>query len=196
MEKHSATQTNGLKILEQGLIASQRDILKLNIINWKGLNGYWSNMADALDTISSFFVGQAHYTIIETSLRDAPNRDDFPGWSHVGNHEYYGRLYWNWFHYNHKGELHFSDSPDFYGTLRWDDNKTSCFWGDVGQVSVSAMAHTQKNMDIGDIWISILGENRQVVIEPTVSFIDIWSRHFECKPVKISYTQPSQLPLF
>jgi hypothetical protein len=151
-------------LIEQNLIESKDDIFKLDIIDW-GRCRPWENPLKALESIASFFIGHAWYTIIELDLREAPERDDWPGWNHVGNHEYYGRLYWNWFHQYQKGDLRFHDAPDFSGTLLRDDGNFSRFWGDIGRVSVRAFSDAQVNMHVEDLWISIVDEYRQVIIE-------------------------------
>jgi hypothetical protein len=163
---------------DHGLIRSEQDIMKLNIIDWKR-HDPWPDPQAAMHTIFSWFNHMAHYTIVEEDMSQCPERNDFPGWDHVGDHEAYGRLYWNWFHYWHgdHGKLHFSDSPDFQGSLTYKDNE-HLFWGDVGQCSPQAIAHTQKQMRAGDLWVSIRATNIQIIIEPTVSLIDLFSQRF------------------
>jgi hypothetical protein len=155
------------------LFKSQFDLMALNIVDWNRLNGYWDNPAEALETLSSWFVGTSYYTVVDLDITKAPERDDFPGWEHVGGHERIGKLYWNWFHASLKGKLVFSDSPDFYGEIQIGD-KIQHFWGDIGKVSPFALAQTQKSMDIGDLWISIVSTKQQVVIEPVVSLVNLW----------------------
>jgi hypothetical protein len=159
------------EILESKLIDSAEDLYRWNIIDFNRLNGYFEHSGHAMDTIFGWFNKLAHITVIDLGEKffDVPKRSDFPQWKHVGNHESVARDYWNFFkHYHNKpgNSLHFSDAPDFYGELNGQR-----FWGDIGQVSASAFALTQKQMGAHDIWISLLyaGE-MQVVIE---SFIDI-----------------------
>ena len=150
------------------------DVLSLDIIDFNRLNGHWSNSADALKTIFSWFDGMAVVTVAELqNYIKAPGRDDWPGWDHVGSHEDVGKSYWNWFWWNHpKGELYFSDAPDFYG--KFEDG--SRFWGDVGRVSASTFAYTQKMLRKHDLWISLLGDgSRQVLIEPLVDINKLFS---------------------
>ena len=147
------------------------DILSLDIIDFNRLNGYWDNPAQALDTIFSWFnpelyCGYNVATITKVRIpnfNDAPIRTDFPGWSHVGGHEAIAKDYWDWFYWNHPGgNLHLSDSPDFYGNF--EDG--TMFWGDIGKVSASAFAITQKTMGANDLWISIPGGgSTQTIIE-------------------------------
>jgi hypothetical protein len=183
------------------LITSEHDIMTLDIINWRGLNGSWRNPGDALRTIASWFINTTHYTITPIDLEQAPHRDDFPGWKHIGDHPRMGHLYWNWFHDNLDGELYFSDSPDFYGTFRNDGGPDAHFYGDIERVSAQAFAITQKRMNFGDIWISVF-INKQIIIEPMV---DIQERYTELlfgedmdtsteEPKIVS--KPSQLSLF
>ncbi len=166
---------SGYKLIEQKIIESEYDILRLDIIDWNRFHP-WDHPGDALRSISSFFIGGAYYSIIETDLRAAPQRDDWLGWRHVGNHEYYGRLYWNWFHHYQNGELHFSDSPDFSGTLTRPNEYSARFWGDIGKVSARAFSDAQISMHAGDLWISIIGEDKQVIIE---TLVDIAKLHVE-----------------
>jgi hypothetical protein len=167
-----------MKVLDHGLIQSEQDIMKLNIIDWRR-HRPWSDPQAALHTIFSWFDHVAHYTIFETDMDASPKRDDFPGWDHVGDHEAYGEMYWNWFHYWHGeyGELHFSDAPDFYGSFKFPD-KTQHFWGDVGQCSVQAFSHAQKQMSEGDLWISIRGTKKQVVIESHLDILNFSAKLF------------------
>lgn len=157
-----------MEVIEQNIITSQYDFVRLGIIDWNRLNGTSATIADAMHDISSWFIGHAAYTIIGHNLKHAPERDDFPGWSHAGStHERLGRLFWNDFklHYP-EGELIFSDEPDFYGTLRSDGKDESNLWGDIGHVSASAFALTAiRQMQKGDLWISVLGDDRQIIIE-------------------------------
>ena len=53
-----------MPVVEQKLIESERDIMKLDIIDWNRLNGSWANSFDALQTITSWFVHKAYYTIL------------------------------------------------------------------------------------------------------------------------------------
>lgn len=160
-----------MKLLKQKKIESPLDIMELDIIDWNRLNGSWNNAGEALQSISSWFVGSAHYTIIEHDLSHAPERDDWPGWDHVGNHEPLGRLYWNDFHYHRAGKITFSDAPDFYGQFIGKDGKPGAhFYGDIGKISAQAFAITQKKMRAHDLWISVIDTHHQVLIE---SLLDI-----------------------
>jgi hypothetical protein len=105
-----------MPVEEQGLIESERDIMKLDIIDWNRLNGSWANSFDALQTIASWFVQKAYFTVVKHDLRFAPNID-WPGWKHAGSHEYLGHLYWNDFYYRQRGNLVFSDEPGFFGVI-------------------------------------------------------------------------------
>jgi hypothetical protein len=44
-----------MPVVEQRLIESERDIMKLDIIDLNRLNGSWANSFDALQTIASWF---------------------------------------------------------------------------------------------------------------------------------------------
>lgn len=180
--------TEGMKVLDHKLIQSEQDIMKLNIIDWKR-HDPWPDPQAAMHTIFSWFNKNAHYTILEENLETAPDRDDFPGWHHTGDHEGFGRLYWNWFQHWHgsHGELHFSDSPDFYGKFHNPDG-AKWFWGDVGQCSAQALARSQKQMNAGDLWISLTSINIQVVIETSVDLINLFEqmlyKEYQQRPTK------------
>ncbi len=162
------------KIIRSEWIKSRNDLWELDFIRFQGgLNGYWRNPEEAMDTIASWFVGRAVYSIVDVGdgFYTAPERTDFPDWKHVGNHVKVGKQYWNWFHQcsGADEELHFSDSPDFWGRLG-----SNSFWGDIGRVSASALAFTQKQMGEHDLWISILDTSHQLVIETQKSLRDLW----------------------
>ena len=162
-----------MEIISQKLITDPFDIIDAGIIDLHRLNGHWKTSGDALRTIFSWFDRKATLTVAHIpTFHDAPERNDWPGWVHVGNHSAYGKLYWNWFFWNHPGgELHFSDSPDFFGNFP----KGESFWGDIGIVSASAFALTQKGMRLGDLWISVLDDGtRQVLIEPHYSILETY----------------------
>jgi len=153
-----------IKIISKKLITTPFDLMNESFIDFNRLNGCFKSPAEAIRNIFSWFDHRATMTIVDIFIfHDAPKRNDFPGWNHIGNHSSLGKLYWNWFFLNHPdGELHFGDSPDFYGNFA----DGQMFWGDIGRVSASAFALTQKGMGIGDLWISILGDGvRQIVIE-------------------------------
>jgi len=154
------------------LIKSMRDIVNLNIIAWENLNGCWENALDAMETISSWFIDRAVVTQAKINDFDnAPPSDKPFAWSHTGNHVPIGEKYHNWFDWVHpKDELHFSDSPDFYGRMG-----EALFWGDIGRVSASTFAMTQKGMGKGDIWISLLRDgSHQVIIEAQYSICEAY----------------------
>ncbi len=60
-----------MPVVEQKLIESERDIMKLDIIDWNRLNGSWANSFDALQTIASWFAHNAYYTVVKHDLRDS-----------------------------------------------------------------------------------------------------------------------------
>lgn len=164
-----------MHMIEQGIFQSSYDILKLNIIDWNRLNGTWQHPGDAIRTISSWVIGRAGYTIIEDDLHAYPERTDWPGWEHPGNHERLGRLYWNSFYAAQTGVLRFSDAPDFYGTIE-TQNGVQQIWGDIGKVSAQAFAMTQKKMRVNDIWVSVLDDTHQVVIESLADNLNEWEQ--------------------
>jgi hypothetical protein len=163
-----------MTIVETGHITTQRDLLKLDIIDWQRAQGYWDNTQEAVDTLMSWLVAsETSYTIITCNLQEAPERNDWPGWTHVGNHVPLGKLYWNWFHWKQRGSLTFSDAPDFHGRLRYPDTPERRFYGDIGHVSPSAFSHTFRVLAENDLWISVIDEYTQIILEPSLSVLQI-----------------------
>ncbi len=68
------------------------------------------------------------------------------------------------------GEIKFSDSPDFEGTLF----KNTPFLGDIGQVSISTFIFSMLQLNIGNLWISVPDAYHQVILEPLVNLRDEW----------------------
>lgn len=168
-----------MTIIEHGEIKSVRDLLKLGIIDWNRLNNYWENADEAASAIVSWLDGsKATYGIVDHDLSAVPDRGDWPGWKHVGLHPEMGKMYWNYFHYSFNGTLHFSDAPDFHGTLQFKDGSTARFYGDIGQVSASTFMHTIRMLDAGDIWISVIDSCTQIIIEPQISVSSLWNNWF------------------
>lgn len=174
-----------MEIIDQFLITDPLQLMKLGIIDFHRLNGAWADSEQAIRCIFSWFDHLAVATcIVIPNYHNAPKRNDFPEWKHAGNHPEEGEEYWNWFNWNHEGgELNFSDSPDFWGNF---EDGTE-FWGDIGKVSASAFAGTQKQMGAHTLWISVLGyygrdykSSYQVLIEPLVSLRELWGK--QCLP--------------
>lgn len=165
-----------MKIREQRMIQSAGDISKLDIINWAHLNGTWGNDVTApINILNTWIASRAQYTIIECDLKRFPKRIDWPGWQHQGYHEYYGQLYWNMFHTCFKGEIEFSDSPDFSGTVLLR-KRTVHFFGDVGKVSSSTFIFSLFEMNAGDLWISVVSDTTQIVIELMADVRNVYRR--------------------
>lgn len=150
-------------ITKQKYITTPYDILELDIIDFNRLNGVFRDTREALETVFSWFNNTAVVTdAIIDDFFDAPKRIDWPGWDHCGNHPEIGELYWNWFFWKGLGTIQFSDSPDFHGTIG-----DKLFFGDIGKVSASTFALTQKGMGSHDLWISILDNGRRHIIVET-----------------------------
>jgi hypothetical protein len=154
-------------ILAEGTFSLESDLMSLNIIDFNRLNGYWSDPGAAMRTLFSHLRdGFALYAIYDVPNFDsAPERSDFPNWTHVGNHVQLGRRFWNWFRFHFPDYvLNLGDSPDFQAH-KIDSSGHHWIWGDFGQVSASAFALSQKQMAPGDMWISVLDDGpRHVVI--------------------------------
>lgn len=159
-----------MNIIKQGTFTSLSEIGSLRIMDFNRCNGLWeNNPVSAMKTAENFLVEHFQYTVIETDMRESPERRDWPGWRHVGNHVPLGRRYWNWFFEKGPagGTLEFSDSPDFNGTFY---NSTAgrevSFFGDIGMVSASTfLIDVVPRMGHGDLWISIPNETTQIILE-------------------------------
>ena len=164
-------------VVKRGVLSSLEDIFELNIIDWNRLYS-WRNAIEAARTIASWFADKATYTIIDHDLRAAPSLP-WSGWNHTGGHDQLGHYFWNDFYAHHTGELLLKDEPDLEGYLIRPDGTQAHIWGDIGICSAAVLAHTQKQMHAGDLWISVLNEHIQVIIEPFVHLYATWERRFE-----------------
>jgi len=151
--------------INKGAFVSESDVLGLEIIDFRRLNGSWPDAGAAMRTIFSFMRdGNATYEVFNVpNFEDAPVRQDFPDWYHPGDHVRIARIFWNWFHHHFPAyKLMLGDSPDFQCIK---SNPRHCIWGDFGQVSASAFALCQKFMRAGDMWMSVLdGGSKHVLI--------------------------------
>lgn len=165
------------KIIEQKIIETWYDMLRLDVIDWSRPYGMWEHPGETVRAITSCFCKKARYTIIQHDLLGAPDRDDWPGWTHTGDHPSLARLFWNDFHTRFSGTLTFSDEPDFSGTIHVPDSpKPVRFWGDLGRVSPQAFAMVQKKMVQHDLWISVPNHRKQIIIETLVDIQELWSK--------------------
>ena len=154
------------------------DILALDIIDFNRLNGYWKNSAEALNTIWSWVTlngkGGFFASRIEPEDWGQYERADFPEWKHVAYHVGVARDYWCWFMNTQKSEgdyLRFSDSPDFYGSVSKKN-----FWGDIGKTSPNAFMQSIKQMNDGDLWISLIDDGIcHIVLEARYSPRKTWA---------------------
>jgi hypothetical protein len=155
-------------VLDHGIIRSVGDFVRLGVIDWMRYKPYWRSPQQAMQVVSAPFINKMRFLIAQLDLYDYPERNDFPGWKHVGNHEELGLLYWNHFHYVFEGELHFHDQPDFSGVIIHRDGEPTewPFWGDIGQVSPITLLDTSRALLPHTLWISVLDAQTQVVIEP------------------------------
>ncbi len=158
------------RIKQQGIIRTADDFLDLNIINWAGLNGSWRHSGAAMHSVCGWLINTTAYSVVEAALHGYPERADWPNWKHPGQHEGLARLYWNAFYARNLGNLVLADAPDFYGEFdNGDEGPVRLFWGDFGKVSAQAFALTLSSLRANDLWISVLDERTQVVLEPLVS---------------------------
>src|SRR5258706_16202244 len=91
------------KIIEEKMIETWYDMMKLDIIDWSRLYGMWEHTGEAVRAITSCFSGKARYSIIQHDLLRGPHREDWPGWDHPGDHAPLARLFWNDFHTDFSG---------------------------------------------------------------------------------------------
>lgn len=157
-------------VIDHGVIRCPGDLARLGIVDWHRYKPYWKSPQHVIESVGSRFVNGFNFMVVEMDLREFPKRDDFPKWNHIGNHEIYGRLYWNHFHYTFEGDLQFDDAPDFSGTIFYKDRIPSeyRFWGDIGQVSPITFLETWRFLAPHTLWISVLNEDTQVIIQPLV----------------------------
>lgn len=161
-------------IVDHGIIRDQNDFLKLDIVDWTRYHAHWKNPQACMKRVSAVFINQYAYKIIDLNLLAYPQRNDFPGWRHVGNHEEMGQLYWNHFHHDFPGsELYFHDSPDFGGVIRYTDQRKDHypinefpFSGDIGRVSPIAIIDSMQGRANHCLWISVSSIKRQVILKP------------------------------
>ena len=147
--------------------------LNLDIVDWNRLNGYWSGVGDAMETVESWLLpNKLSGFMVSHCIADdwgIEPTGDFPGWEHCGGHVEIAKDYWAWFSARHPdGWLMLSDSPDFQGAIppHW-------FWGDIGKVSVSAFMMSIKSLRQGDLWITLQGQgNYQSILEAQYSPFD------------------------
>jgi hypothetical protein len=165
-----------VQIIERKMIESVYDLTDLGIIDWHRLNGYWRNEADAIEAVASWFIGRAEYSIVQCDLTKYPmlDKEQFK-WKHVGEgHWQLGYKYWSYFKQRNIGTIAFGDQPDFWGEFLFKDGHKARFWGDIGNVSASTFARAQKWMREGDLWISVLDDFRQVLIEAQEDLAELY----------------------
>ena len=168
----------GTMIIKTIELKTISDILALDIIDFNRLNGYWKNSAEALNTIWSWVTlngkGGFFASRIEPEDWGQYERADFPEWKHVAYHVGVARDYWCWFMNTQKSEgdyLRFSDSPDFYGSVSKKN-----FWGDIGKTSPNAFMQSIKQMNDGDLWISLIDDGIcHIVLEARYSPRKTWA---------------------
>jgi len=139
---------------DQKTFRSPTDVLRLEIIDFRRLNGYWGNSGDALDRVYEVLSeGSAVYGEYDVPDFDlAPVRDDFPGWDHRGNHQVLGPPFWNWFKWQLPGyKLRLGDQPDFQAVTTIKGGLRHFIWGDIGRVSASTFMFTLLHMRPGDL---------------------------------------------
>ena len=165
----------GDKLIDEGIINNVYDFLNLHIVDMNRKYSF-GNAGDLIKIVMAYLEKKAVYQVWEVSL-DVPQRDDWPGWGHVGTHNKVGRNFWNWVHYHFPGsELYFSDKPDFSGTFQGGSlTEPVDFFGDVGAISPKAFLDTMPDMQAGDKWITLKGDgDLQVVLRLLEGF-----GHFE-----------------
>lgn len=170
----------GIQVKEHGLIRSAGDISRLGIVDWSKLRPFHNDISLVTDIITGCMGEHASYVVVKVDLREYPKREDWPGWEHIGKHVPIAQLFWNFFHANYTGELYFWDAPDFQGILKPPTLVSPArFWGDIGQVSVSAFIYALRFMNAHDLWISVIDEETLVVIELLWDLLyfqgDMWS---------------------
>ena len=152
------------------LITDFNDFVDLHIIDWSRGNSLWGNNPHrAMKVMESLVVGKMTAIIADVDITRAPRRTDWPNWQHAGDHETLAHSWWDTFYYRFGGTgslMKLADAPDFGGELVFpEDNLRRGFWGDIGQASVGAFFDALRNTEAGDLWITIVNEQSQVVLE-------------------------------
>ncbi len=180
-----------IEVIEQGEIRSTGDLVRLNIIDWNRFRP-WRDPWQAMERLSWPLINTSLYQIIHTPLLAYPERDDFPGWKHVGDHEEIGRLYWNLFYYHFSGELHFGDCPDFWGEGHNEDGSTFRFWGDIGRVSPIGFYEALPNLGTCCIWTSVVDTSTLIHICPMIDLIRLTDPEYVAELRRSSQKKPGK----
>lgn len=185
-------------VISSKMIETELDLMELNIVDFKRSSSF-VNQREALEVATSWLKGIARVTIVGVDdFWDIPDRDDFPGWGHVGHHPQIGKQFWNWFHHwNPESELYFGDSPDLCGVL----NTGALFFGDIGQVSATAFIMSVKSMAKHDLWITISPDGtKQTLIELLASVRQVGAIEANVQPKRtiqaVAHDLYQQLALF
>jgi hypothetical protein len=162
-----------MKIREQKKLESLEELMQLNIIDFQRTNGRWDdNISQGIATVANWLINTTVYSLVEIDLTRYPLCGDFPAWTHAGEHEQIGRLYWSFFfsaYGKRSPHLQFSDAPDFRGSYLDNEQVRRNIYGDIGQISVSAFVeNVLPNLRLHDLWISVLDSYSQVIVEPLV----------------------------
>lgn len=159
-----------MKVIKSGLIDSEDTLVRLGIVDFGRNNDkLFDGPHNAIRLVSLFCVKTMSYTVLEQDLEQYEAQPGMPDWHHIGVHEGIGRRYWNMFKTHFPSSvIEFHDSPDFSGELR-EPHMDVDFAGDIGTVSASAFLDSLRHMLPGDLWISIVSDKMQVILEAHLS---------------------------
>jgi hypothetical protein len=164
-------------ILEHGLFTSDLDFFRLDVVDWYAhRNVYWPNPEVALKAVNQWLIGRAFYTILQLKLDLIPEQPNCPKWSHSGSHVGASRWLWNWFHSAYKGELQFSDEPDFFGYFELPGGGRARFTGDIGVTAPHTFLFAWTALTTNDVWISLRDNDHLVIIEAAIDIRGAVSR--------------------
>jgi hypothetical protein len=154
------------KILKSDIIHTEDDLVALNIIDFGRQNGHPFRGPHRAIHAAFGCASCLTYSVVHMDLTGYPQQPGWPHWEHAGNHVYLGRLYWNAFYSSYKkgSILRFHDAPDFSGRIAYPEYSIN-FWGDIGTVSTMACIESVRMMKPGDLWISVVSEKTQIILE-------------------------------
>lgn len=107
----------------------------------------------------------------------------FGKWQHGdkkrSTHNTLGMAYAWWItHIQNIRKFDLSDSPDLYGEIKHDNGNYYSLWGDIGICTPCAFLTAMKTMQAGDLWVSVLSYETQVILEPCFDFATVLHSDF------------------
>ena len=99
-------------------------------------------------------------------------KSEYGEWEHKTGkkHNLLGMAFGYWMKETKNIVIELSDSPDFYGEFPIDQNKII---GDIGKATFPALLNGLRQLTFHNLWISVLDEKTQVIIEFFFSIEDL-----------------------